>query len=148
MGLFDAVFDPPCSRGSKPKNRDCARTRRAIVLPFWTVAQACVFNGMAPFPRCRAHVCRFRRHGRVSPSLLSPCRVRLFYRSETLFTCIRHLFNCINAPRMVFTGLWMPVHIHLPPGPDLLLYLYHHLLALQTVLGGLPVSICQRFAAF
>ena len=37
MGLFDAVFDSPCSRGSEPKNRDWARTRRVIVLPFRAV---------------------------------------------------------------------------------------------------------------
>ena len=109
-------FDPPAWVGQKHKNRDSPRTRWAIVLSFWIIVQVCIWNGITPLPRCCTHFPCFRRCEHISIPLWSLCLVGLFPCSVTLFTRLGYLLEWVNTLRTIFIGLYVLVHICLPPG--------------------------------
>ena len=85
-GSFCAIFDLPCWGGQNRKNRDYARTRRAIGSWFGTLILVPMFVGFAPLPRCRIHICLFGNGGRVSTHILLPRLVRSLQSLGALLT--------------------------------------------------------------
>jgi hypothetical protein len=68
-GPFRAIFPLSLEGGKKWKNRDCARSRRTVVLLFWEIIIASIFKGIAPFPHCRSHVYCFGGCGHIGAKI-------------------------------------------------------------------------------
>ena len=80
----------PLLRGSKHDNRDCARSLRAIVSPFWgiNIAYICEVFGFIP---CRCvHFSSPRRYGCTSAFFSLLHLVRLFFIAKLFLTHSTH----------------------------------------------------------
>src|ERR1700749_3115337 len=56
LGQFWMTLTPPAWGGSRPKNRDFARLRCAVVSSFGTLIQVCISERFAALPRSRVHI--------------------------------------------------------------------------------------------
>jgi hypothetical protein len=90
----------PHSRGSKLKNRDCARLRRAFASSFWATIIVSILKGDVPFPRRRVYVYRVSGCGYVFSPFLLPRLVRLFLSLEDLLTRSTRYLESIELPMM------------------------------------------------
>ena len=57
FGLVLSPFCPPLQGGQHYKNRDCAQTQRAFVLPFWAIVLVCIGDSTMPTPPNYIQVC-------------------------------------------------------------------------------------------
>ena len=99
-GPFRAIFGPPSQGGQNRKNRDCARTRCAVVSTFGAHTLVCIPERITPLPRRRVYVCRFGCGGRVSTLIVVSHSVRLFLSLDTFLTYSTHCFRWGKPPCM------------------------------------------------
>ena len=117
-GLFYAVFDPPCWRGRKHENSDCAGTRPPPISCFWVFNQVGIYMLFAALPRCRVHVLHVSGCGGDSSHFSLSLLARSFVSLATLLTRIGRYLESIMHYAALWVSLGMPLANFLSPGTD------------------------------